>query len=276
MLDWDELTRSLNALCDAHPFTTTWHLRDLRTRRIAERDAERVLPSASVRKIAILLAALSAVSRGELELEQPVTIDTRWQNPDNFSGCFQYFTPGFTVTLRDLLVMMIVVSDNTATGTVVDLVGLDAVRQFSREVGMLKTTHLTGYADLSLQRDHPVDKANATTAADVGLLLDLVLRGEICTVELCQVAIQVLSWQKYRELIPALLPELTKVAHKTGVGFRNYNDAGIVFAPNGQPLFILSAFTDWVPETLPDGTPGHFAAKRLIASLARAAWDALA
>jgi beta-lactamase class A len=141
---------------------------------------------------------------------------------------------------------------------------------------MVGTTHVTGYPDLGLKADHPVEAANATTAADVGLLLDLILRGSICTPELCQLALKMLSWQKYRELIPALLPELTRVAHKTGVGFRNYNDAGIVYAPDGQPLFILSAFTDRVPETMPDGLPGHAAVKRLIAGLARAAWDTLA
>ena len=42
-----------------------------------------------------------------------------------------------------------------------------------------------------------------------------------------------------------------------------------------RPLFILTAYTEHVPEVLPDGTPGFTAANTLIGTLARRAWDAL-
>ena len=64
-----------------------------------------------------------AVHEGKLSLDQPVTIQAKYQNND--SGCFQHLRPGFTFQLRDVLVMMIIVSDNTCTGTVVDIVGLE-------------------------------------------------------------------------------------------------------------------------------------------------------
>ena len=51
-------------------------------------------------------------------------------------------------------------------------------------------------------------------------------------------------------------------------------DAGIVFKGE-RPLFILTAYTDHVPETLPDGTAGFYAANTLIGSQARACWDRL-
>ena len=43
-----------------------------------------------------------------------------------------------------------------------------------------------------------------------------------------------------------------------------------------RPLYILTAYTEHVPETLPSGVPGFTAANTLIGSLARACWDALA
>ena len=86
--------------------------------------------------------------------------------------------------------------------------------------------------------------------------------------------LEILSWQKLNARMPSMLPQGTKVAHKTGTGARNYNDAGIVFRGE-TPLFILSAYTDRVPVELPDGTPGHTAAAQLIGSMARACWDAL-
>ena len=114
------LVKQLNQLCDAQPFHTGWYLKDLRTGDTAQRHGDVAVPSASTRKIAIMMAALKAVNDGKLTLDQPVTIDAKYQ--DNNSGTFQHLQPGFTIQFRDALVMMIIVSDNTCTGTVVDMV----------------------------------------------------------------------------------------------------------------------------------------------------------
>src|SRR5262249_9027820 len=120
-----DLVRRLNDLCDAVPFQTSWFLKDLGSGTAADRMGTVPVPSASTRKISIMMAALSAVHAGKLALDQKVTIEARYQ--DNDSGTFQHLTPGFWITFRDALVMMIIVSDNTCTGTVVDLVGLGAI-----------------------------------------------------------------------------------------------------------------------------------------------------
>jgi beta-lactamase class A len=56
-----------------------------------------------------------------------------YQNND--SGCFQHQRLGFTIQFFDALVMMIIVSDNTCTGTVADMVGLDQVNALCRSIG---------------------------------------------------------------------------------------------------------------------------------------------
>ena len=60
------------------------------------------VPSASTRKISIMMAALKAVHDGKLSLDQKVTIEAKYQ--DNDSGTFQHLTPGFWITFRDALV----------------------------------------------------------------------------------------------------------------------------------------------------------------------------
>src|SRR5713226_7000015 len=117
-----DLIQRLNELCDTAPFQTSWFLKDLATGTRADRLGDVPVPSASTRKISIMMAALSAVHAGKLTLDQKVTIDARYQAND--SGTFQHLTPGFWITLRDALVMMIIVSDNTCTGLVADQVGL--------------------------------------------------------------------------------------------------------------------------------------------------------
>jgi beta-lactamase class A len=67
-----------------------------------------------------------------------------------------------------------------------------------------------------------------------------------CAPALCQLGLDILSWQKLKTRLPSLLPLGTKVAHKTGIGQRCYNDAGILFKGD-RPLCILSAYTFDVP-----------------------------
>jgi len=275
-----DLVQRLNQLCDGMPFQTSWYLKDLTTSASANRFGDVPVPSASTRKISIMMAALSAVHAGKLALDQKVTIEARYQ--DNDSGTFQHLTPGFWITFRDALVMMIIVSDNTCTGTVVDLVGLGEIQRYCESIGLTGTIHRFGIPP-RLGADHTLDQVTTTTPNDQGLLLELILRGTSdakvaqglgCTPELCQLGLDILSWQKLKSRLPSLLPLGTKVAHKTGTGSRGFMDAGIIWK-NDRPLCILTAYTEHVPAALPDGTPGFAAAAQLIGRMARLSYDAL-
>jgi beta-lactamase class A len=275
-----ETVTRLNALCDAAGFPASWYLKDLATGATADRQGDVPVPSASTRKISIMMAALAAVHAGKLALDQKVTIDARYQ--DNDSGTFQHLAPGFSITLRDALVMMIIVSDNTCTGTVVDLVGLADVQRYTESIGLTRTVHRYGLPPRA-GADDALDRVTTTTPGDQGLLLDLILRGTDdtaaagrlgCTPALCRLGLDILSWQKLKTRLPSLLPLGTKVAHKTGTGRRCYNDAGIIFRGD-RPLCILTAYTVQVPDALPDGFPGFAAAYRLIGRMARQCYDDL-
>ena len=273
-----DLAQRLNDLCDALPFQTSWYLKDLTTGATCDRRGDVPVPSASTRKISIMMAALAAVHAGKLSLGQKVTVEAKYQ--DNDSGTFQHLTPGFWITFRDALVMMIIVSDNTSTGMVVDQVGLEAIQRYCESLGMKGTTHRFGIPP-RLGPDHTLDQVTSTTPNDQGLLLELILRGTSdaavagrlgCTTELVQLGLDILTWQKLKTRLPSLLPAGTKIAHKTGTGSRGYMDAGIIWK-NDRPQCILTAYTDHVPAALPDGTPGFAAAAQLIGRMARLCHD---
>ena len=273
-----DLAQRLNDLCDALPFQTSWYLKDLTTGATSDRRGDVPVPSASTRKISIMMAALVAVHAGKLSLDQKVTVEAKYQ--DNDSGTFQHLTPGFWITFRDALVMMIIVSDNTSTGMVVDQVGLEAIQRYCESLGMKGTIHRFGIPP-RLGPDHTLDQVTSTTPNDQGLLLELILRGTSdaavaarlgCTTELVRLGLDILTWQKLKTRLPSLLPAGTKIAHKTGTGSRGYMDAGIIWK-NDRPQCILTAYTDHVPAALPDGTPGFAAAAQLIGRMARLCYD---
>lgn len=277
------LADQIAALCDPLPFRTYWQVKLLDTQEVCGRGDRLVLPAASVRKTSVLMAALRAVHEGRLDLDAPVQIRSELQ-PGVVSGVCQYMTPGVAIPMRDMMLLMMIASDNICTYEVMKDLDLGEITDYCRRIGMVDTVHRTKLPPVGLSADHALEKVTTTTAADQVLLLELIMRGvhepEIAdrlmvTPQLCLMAMQFLSWQRFRNMIPALLPLGTAVAHKTGRGQRGWMDAGIVFR-DGRPAYIISATTDDVPETMPDGLPGHSAATQTIARLSRVVWDSLA
>jgi beta-lactamase class A len=276
------LKAQLDAIVEAQPFTVTWTMQDLRGGLTLDRDGALVVPSASTRKTSILMHALSEVAAGRLDLAAPCTVEARLQQ-GVASGTYQHMTPGVVLPLRDALVNMIITSDNVGTQLTLERLDRDALNAWCRRIGMVGTTHRGNIPPPGLGWDHPLEATATTTANDQVLLLRRILDGTTsaeaaellgCTPELCRLGLDILSWQRLRNLIPSLLPASTKVAHKTGRDARGRSDAGIVFR-DGKPLFILAAYCDRVPETMPDGLPGFAAAYATVGRLARACWDGL-
>lgn len=276
----EALEARLAELSEAAPFHVGWAVEDLESSWRASRNGDVVVPSASTRKVAILMTALRDVHAGRIDLDERVPVDT---SLDTTSGCLQWFSPGLELRIRDLLLMMIIVSDNVSTKHITGLVGLDRVQAFCDELGMTGTAHRRGTPDYSLPRDHGAGVSNDTTPEDQRLLLRAIVDGTReesaaarlgVTSELCTFALEIMAKQRLRNRIPRHLPEKVKVANKTGSLGGYLGDVAVVYS-GSEPRFIFTIHMAEVPVTMPDGTAGHAAADHLAATLVREVWDAL-
>ncbi len=277
------LAERLHAICDAQPFRTAFAARIIGTGEVVGREADVPTPSASTRKVSIMMAAFKAAHEGRLDLAEPVVLEERLKQ-DVASGTYRYMSAGTVMPLRDAITNMIITSDNVCTQMVLERLTLLEMNAFCSAVGMVNTYHAHLIPPLDMPADHPVTAGTYTTPADQALLLQAILDGAAdaaaaaklgCTPALCSHALDVLSWQQFREQIPALLPWGTRVCNKTGRGKRGRMDVGIAYR-GARPAFILTAFTDHVPDVMPDGLPGFAAAFRTVAQLSRVCWDATA
>ena len=118
-----------------------------------------LLNSASVIKIPVMVLAFQMAERGEIKLDERVTI--RKEDLRGGSGIFRYHDAGLQPTFRDVLLQMIITSDNTATDLAIAKVGgVARVNAWLKERGDgdgLRLTQTTG--DL-------FTKYNALTPAD--------------------------------------------------------------------------------------------------------------
>lgn len=278
-----EIEPLLRETIAAQHFPMTLAVEDLRDGSRIGIAAERQVPSASTRKIAFMMAAFRAVHEGRLSLDEPVVAEARFQEGIP-SGTFYYMTPGLAFPLRDAILQMIVTSDNVCTAIVGERLSAEEITTFCRSIGMVSTEIRFSVPPRELPQDVSFDFVAATTAADQVTLLRLILDGSTgdeaalsrlgCSAELCLLALDFLSWQAYRTMIPLLLPNGARVCHKTGTGRNGKMDAGIVHR-DGRPLYAIAAYAYDVAPTLPDGMPGHAAAMLAIGRLSRICWDAL-
>jgi beta-lactamase class A len=106
-------------------------------RRFGVNDAM-VFPQGSAIKIPILIELFHRADRGDLKLGERLTV--RAADQVGGSGVLQYFSGGGSeMSLHDLAVPMIVLSDNTATNMLIDRLGMDRINATMSELGAAST-----------------------------------------------------------------------------------------------------------------------------------------
>lgn len=108
---------------------------------VLERDADAPMAVGSAFKLVVLKAYEAAIARGELTRDRVVTFEERDRSLP--SGTLQVLPAGTPVTLESLAALMIQISDNTATDTLMRVLGRDVVSSLSpRNAPFLTTREL--------------------------------------------------------------------------------------------------------------------------------------
>lgn len=208
-------------------------------------------PTASCIKVPILAALFERAKHEGLDLKS--TIRMRKTDIVGGSGVLRHMTPGTEFALRDLGMLMTIVSDNTATNMLIDALGLKDINHAIQSWG-LKRTILWRKIDFS-QNPKKAKWLGESSPGDMAELLARIARREFLGKRHDAEMEAMLAAQKYDTAIPRYLPgsgswsdenpEIV-VAHKTGSITGVRVDAGIVTAPFGR--FVISAFVRNLPD----------------------------
>src|SRR5881227_2740331 len=203
---------------------------DLTDGRILLRNADRVFPTASSIKIAILLELYRqdqearAGAKGKAKLNELYTFDPKDLVED--SKIMAGLTAGMTrVTNRDLAQFVVAVSDNAATNVLIDRVGMQNVNATLRNLGLTKTMLRRKMIDIAAARR---GDENVSTPQEMARLLEMIYKGKALSKQATAEFIKQLSTKK-GSYIPRYLPESVQVANKPGELEAVRTDSGIVF-----------------------------------------------
>ena len=213
--------------------------------------------AASVIKIPIMMEAFRQFENGELNPRQTYQIKAEDKMPS--CGALNRMHDGLEVTMRDLVELMIVLSDNTATNILIDRLGIDRVNATLEAEG-LKVTKLR--RKLFDKAGMEAGLSNHVCAREIGLLLERMYAGTLVSPEASAQMLEILRNQKLNGKMPFFLkPRGIACAHKTGEDDGITHDVGVVYAKNPFVLCMLSEETD-VPgfERLIQDVAGELAA----------------
>ncbi len=237
-------TRSINA---------TWgvYVKSLETGEEVAVNADRQMETMSTIKIPLMIEVLEEVKTGKFKLTDKYTFVQADSQPG--TGTIQRLDPGAVMTVKDLVTMMIIVSDNTATEVLYRMVGgPEAVNKRMTAMG-LKTTRAMNVpskwfpqlrAAASPEQFYRDGKYpfGFTTAREMGRLLEMMERGTLVDKPSSDLMLQIMRGQLYRTRIPRYVTGY-RIPHKTGDFLPHVADDVGMLEADGRTI-VLSIYTN--------------------------------
>lgn len=204
-------------------------IEDLKTGESIEINQEEKFPAASLIKLPILFKFYCQVIENPFLLKERIKI-----TPDcrvvGF-GILKDLEDGLNPTFRDLAVLMITLSDNIATNLLIDKLGMNAINNEIRVIGMMDTSLKRKMMDIQAKA-RGLD--NETSARDIQKVLKAILKSPMR-----EEILDILFRQQCNNKLPALMGSDIRFAHKTGDLPGIEHDAGIIYAKGKEILVIV-------------------------------------
>lgn len=280
-------------------------VQDAEGQREIELAADQPVVAASVIKVLVALEVERQIAAGRLDPSQRVRLSA-WERTPGPVG-FSLYTDDVEVSLRDLLVPMLTISDNVATDALLALVSIEACNATATELGLSETVivdhyrtmidaiaQAAGFASWGAMsewaaRSHPTTEdalvqtrvrlaapmqaqtATRTTARDMCRLLHLLWSDQAAPAEACRHIRQLMAQQLTRHRLAAAFAPPARVSAKSGGLLGVYrHEVGVIEYPDGR-WYTAAVFTQTTDASLGEGAVNAAigrAAARAIALLA--------
>jgi len=276
------LVEALRARIGEFPGTVSLYAKNLDSGQTAGIRATDPVRTASTIKLAILAAVSDAVARGQAKWTDPLTV-TAAEKVSGSGIIGTEISDGVQLPLRDVVHLMIVLSDNTATNMVLERFSADAVNAYLDRIGIPATRSLRkvrgdgnqlkapeGWSKAGQLPENQKYGLGVSTPRDMVTILEKMERGELVSTAASKEMIGILKRCQDNQGIRRRVGDVP-VANKSGALDALRSDVGIVYSKGGRIAMAITV--EGIPKTDygPDN-PGLL----LIADLAKMLVDGLA
>jgi beta-lactamase class A len=253
----EQLGRQLQSIAAAHHGMVALYAHNLKTGQTASIQPDEPVQTASVIKMGILLDAAEQIRAGQASFEEKLVLTH--ENQVQGSGVLGQLTAPLSLTLRDILHLMVVLSDNTATNVAIDRLGIEHINATLLAAGLKQTVlYKKVYVPAKgpMPADQPKFGLGKTTAREMASIMErlaecrLSLDGSASLPgdgPLCGALLHMLRSQQDRDDLPRYLEALdtsehgSAIANKTGALDHVRNDVALIASKNGP--VVIAAFT---------------------------------
>ena len=189
-------------------------------------DGDRAVVAASTVKVPILVAAMRAVDRGDVRLD-----DRRTPAPEDRvvgTGVLSWLDPEVRLRIADYAYLMIALSDNTASNVMIDVAGMDRIRETIAVLGMVGTRMERRFLG---RMPTPAEGQNWTTANDLVRALVAVWNDTAASPSSCAQMRQWLGLQQDRAMIGRVARDGLTFSGKSGSLPLLAHDCGVISGP---------------------------------------------
>lgn len=206
--------------------------------------------TASTIKIAVMIEAFARVAEGKAKWTDEVVLTK--EKKVSGSGILTELSGGLKLTLRDAVNLMMILSDNTATNLVLEVLSTDAVNARMESLGFkqIKIMRKVGSGGESAAGKNPENKKfglGMATPREMVLVMEKLERGEVISTAASKEMIELMRREQGRNAIGRSLWNVP-VASKYGALDRLRSAVGILYTKNGKIAMAISC--DDMPETM--------------------------
>ena len=250
----DPLADRIAALTKDFKGTVVLYAKNLTTGREFGVGADTRVKTASTIKLPILCTLESLVAQGKVRWDERIVL--RPEDKITGSGVLGSLADGTDLTVRNLAILMIIVSDNTATNLIIDRISADAVNDYLDSIGIHQTrsnrkvrgdgTKLkepTGWSKAGLIEDNKKYGLGVSTPKDMVTILEMLNQGKIVSPAASKDILDIMKMQQVRDGIARHAPEDLEIASKSGSLDALRSDVGIVYEKGG-PIAIAITVDD--------------------------------
>jgi beta-lactamase class A len=216
------LRTRLDEVAARYPGTYGIVVNDPSTHMTVALNADQHFLAGSLTKLPVLFTLYRAAARGEVDLEDEISILSSDIQAYGTGVLYRYpnkYPVGYTMTLRECAEFMIRESDNTAWVMLNRYLGEERIEAELNRIGANSTAYWT---------------PNTTTPNDVLLMLKAIADPSYTTQDLSAEMLDLMTDTSFEDRLPQPLPEGTRVAHKIGSYGDTFSDAGVVFMEGSQ------------------------------------------
>jgi beta-lactamase class A len=206
--------------------------------------------TASTIKLAVMVEAFARVAEGRAKWSDQLVLTK--EKKVGGSGILNEFDDGLRLTLRDAVMLMMTLSDNTATNLVIDALSADAVNARMQSLGLTDTRLMRrvfggGESEEGKRPENKRFGLGRTSPREMVSLLEKIERGEVVNAEASKQMIELLKRERGQDSIGRALWRVPK-ATKSGALDALRSSAGIVYSPRGRIAIAITC--DDMPEVV--------------------------